>query len=88
MGATGADIAFRVICQSAMLSFIGALGGIIIYFILTLAVNTLTDDFVFTLPLWRSVGSVLLSLLCGVISGLIPAIKAAKENPVDAIVFG
>ena len=88
MGATGFDIAVRVICQSAMLSLIGALGGIIMFFILTLAVNTFSKDFVLSLDLWRSVGSVLLSILCGVVSGLIPAIQAAKENPVDAIVFG
>lgn len=88
MGATGFDIAVRVICQSAMLSLIGALGGIIMFFILTLAVNTFSKDFVLSLDLWRSVCSVLLSILCGVVSGLIPAIQAAKENPVDAIVFG
>ena len=88
MGATGLDIAVRVICQSAMLSLIGALGGIVMFFILTLAVNTFSKDFVLSLDLWRSVGSVLLSILCGVVSGLIPAIQAAKENPVDAIVFG
>jgi putative ABC transport system permease protein len=42
-------------------------------------------DFHFILPMERIALGVGISLVVGVVAGIIPALKAAKLNPVDAI---
>jgi putative ABC transport system permease protein len=42
-------------------------------------------DFNFILPIERVVGGISISVVVGVVAGIIPAIKASRLNPVDAM---
>jgi putative ABC transport system permease protein len=42
-------------------------------------------DFEFILPMNRVLMGILISVVVGVVAGIIPALKAARLNPVDAM---
>ncbi|WP_394807989.1 ABC transporter permease [Nitrosomonas sp.] len=85
LGATRARIRILFLLESIALSTLGGLAGLIIgtgiawlfkFFISGLPVN-IPWDFVF--------GALCLSMVIGLAAGVIPAMRAAKLNPVDAL---
>jgi len=42
-------------------------------------------DFNFILPVSRIVGGLIISVTVGVVAGVVPAIKASRLNPVEAM---
>ena len=84
IGARKSNILFEFIFESAFISGIGGLLGVIlmlvaifiakIFFAMTIAIN------------FKMVGfTLLISILCGVIFGVYPAIKASSLKPIDAL---
>lgn len=84
IGARKSNIVFEFIFESAMISAIGGLIGVILmliavwgakmFFAMTVAVNFKTVLFTF-----------LISVLCGVVFGVYPALKASNLKPIDAL---
>lgn len=82
VGATARDILLQFLVEAAVLSIAGGIIGI------TLGVggSLLLDRFVNTsVPLWAVVVGFLVSGATGIISGVGPAIKAARMNPIEAL---
>jgi putative ABC transport system permease protein len=84
LGATSYQILFDFLLESIFLCLIGGFIGIVLVFLLSFILSALLDFPVF-LSLYNFVLGVGISLIVGVIAGYLPAKKAAKLNPVEAI---
>ncbi len=85
LGATRARIRILFLMESTALSTLGGLAGLII----GTGIAWLLSIFVSNLPVhipWDFViGALALSMLIGLAAGVVPAMRAAKLNPVDAL---
>lgn len=82
IGAKRRTILLQFLIESAALCLIGGLAGLVIAFPLSLIV----DQFLPTaMPISVVAIAILISLAVGVISGFLPAYRAAKMDPVEAL---
>jgi putative ABC transport system permease protein len=70
--------------ESIALCIIGGAVGLLLVWATIAGLGSLID-FTFILPIERVVAGITISVAVGVIAGIIPAIKAARLNPVDAM---
>jgi putative ABC transport system permease protein len=84
LGAKPNTILAEFLIESIILCLLGGLVGILFVFVLSKVVSN-TIDF----PLFMSFSNFMIgvgvSVLVGIIAGIIPAIRASKLNPVEAI---
>lgn len=91
IGATNNDIMLIFLVESGMLGLAGGIIGILLGLIGSITVSQLaTVVYGFELlqahfSVWLIGGSLLFSFFIGVISGLVPAYRASRQNPVDAL---
>jgi putative ABC transport system permease protein len=84
IGATPSQIRSQFLIEAMVLSFLGALTGLLFAVIATFLVSVLTD-FTPRLTPMIMLYSVLGSLLVGVVSGFVPAVKAARKDPIESL---
>jgi putative ABC transport system permease protein len=84
VGARSKDIAFQFITETSVISMVGGLLGMLAGFSL-FAIVSVHLHIAFDLPVLLLIGIFILPVCIGIISGIIPAQKAAKYNPVDAL---
>jgi putative ABC transport system permease protein len=84
LGAKKHYIMLEVLYESGILSLIGGIFGLILIYIGTLIVGRVTE-FNISLSIGNIVTGLVISSVVGLVSGLAPAISAAKLNPVEAI---
>lgn len=84
LGAKSSTIAWQFFTETLV---IGQLGGILGTFLglLTGYVFTRFVNFDFSIPWGAIIGAIIISLIVALISGLYPAIKASKLDPVEAL---
>lgn len=83
LGARQADILKQFLFESALLSAIGGLVGLILAYSIGLLITT----FVFPtrIPWWAATIAIGISAGVGILAGLFPAWKAAKLDPIEAL---
>lgn len=84
VGATNRQILNQFLIESTVLGVIGGIIGIIVAVLVNLGLRVTTD----LKPVlnWEIVAiATLVSLLVGIIFGTVPAIKAARKDPIDAL---
>lgn len=84
IGAKSSLILFEFLLEAIILSLIGCAIGLLLVWLLTLGANTLTT-FKFLLSAQNIIIGVSIATFLGVIAGIIPAISAARMDPVEAI---
>jgi putative ABC transport system permease protein len=84
LGATRRDILFQFLAESSTLSLAGAVIGIGLGIALGKTVDALTP-LPASVPLWSIVVSLVLGFAVGVGSGIYPAYRAAKQDPIVAL---
>lgn len=84
LGAKRAIILSEFLIESIVLCIVGGIAGLALVFIVFLLLNQFLP-FEFVLSIGNILMGVLLSVVIGVLSGLIPAIKASGLDPVVAI---
>lgn len=95
-GATRATIRRLFTFEAALLGFWGGIFGILISFTLAKIARFLIEkygadlgnipiDRIGSFPWWLIVGVVCFTTILGMLAGLVPAIRAARLNPVDAL---
>ncbi|MFA5130871.1 MAG: ABC transporter permease [Patescibacteria group bacterium] len=89
VGATNKVIRNQFLLEAGMLTglggIIGIIIGVIISYLLSLLMNYLGYDWAFVISWVSIVLAVGVSVLTGVIFGLLPAFKAAKLDPIEAL---
>ncbi|MCX6186360.1 MAG: FtsX-like permease family protein, partial [Bacteroidetes bacterium] len=86
LGATKGAIKSQFLIEAIVICQLGGLGGII----LGISIGNIVSSFVgggFIIPWLWVTGGIILCVLVGVISGIYPAIKASKLDPIDALRF-
>ena len=84
IGARKKTILWQFLTEASMLTSIGGLIGVLSGIGLSQVVSKLTGTpAAISVP--AIVGSVVFSMLIGVIFGLMPSVKAANLNPIDAL---
>jgi putative ABC transport system permease protein len=84
IGAKSSSILYEFLLESAFLCIIGGLAGLLLVWLLTLALSTVLP-FAITIAPSIILLAFSICIILGVVSGIIPASIAAKMNPVEAI---
>lgn len=84
IGATERDILLQFLLEAGLISITGGLLGLLIGGLASVALALLTGFPVMPSPV-SIVGALLMSILVGVLSGYLPARRAARMKPVDAL---
>ncbi len=84
LGAKNYFILIQYLFESISLCIIGGAVGLLLVWLTVMGLGAVID-FSFILPIERVVAGITISVAVGVIAGIIPAIKASRLNPVDAI---
>jgi putative ABC transport system permease protein len=85
IGARGTHILGLFLAESAILSLIGAGFGLILAFLGNWGLAHAFPRFPITAPIWALVAAVSVALLTGLVFGVLPARRAARLNPVQAL---
>ena len=88
LGAKNRFIMFQFLFEAIVLAIIGGLVGLGLVWVTALIASNFTGEFNFILSFWNMFLGFSLSTLIGLISGVIPAISAARLDPVEAIRTG
>jgi putative ABC transport system permease protein len=67
------------------LCIFGGIAGLLLVGLIALVVNAVQDSFTIGLYFSNLVWGMVISVIIGVISGIVPASVASRLNPVDAI---
>ncbi len=90
IGATNRNIMFLFLVEAGMISLIGGILGCILGTIVAKAIGMIASAYIgMDMPAivtpTVAVGSILIAILVGVVSGLYPARKAAMMSPIEAV---
>lgn len=95
IGASDAVISLMFVMESAIMGFLGGLAGIMIGwvegYVFNLIVNLIASHFggekvdLFYSPLWFVAAVVAFSAVVGLLTGVVPARRASKIDPLDAL---
>ncbi|MCL6088700.1 MAG: ABC transporter permease [Candidatus Marsarchaeota archaeon] len=86
VGASSRDILSLVVIESAIIGLAGGAIGLLIGWLISLAVSFF--GFKAVVSIWLALSALLFSVMLGVVSGFLPAQKAAKLSPVAAMEQG
>ncbi|MFN0279061.1 MAG: ABC transporter permease [Pyrinomonadaceae bacterium] len=82
IGARSIDIITQFLIEAATLTGLGGLIGIVLGVLLSLVIKMIMPTYI---PLWAPIAGFVVSVGLGLIFGLLPAWKAARLNPIDAL---
>ncbi len=90
LGSRNSSILLIFVLESGLLSLVGGILGVGTGYVISHYSGTVISDAgysVFTpvFPLWLIVGSLVFALLIGIAAGLLPAYRASRLQPVDAL---
>ncbi|MFD1016243.1 ABC transporter permease [Winogradskyella rapida] len=88
LGAKNKFILFQFLFEAVILAVVGGLVGLFLVWIGTLIGSNLTEDFEFVLSPQNMFLGFFISSVIGLISGVIPALRASRLDPVEAIRTG
>lgn len=82
IGARSVDIITQFLIEAATLTGLGGVLGIVIGVLLSLLIQMIIPTYI---PLWAPIVGFVVSVGLGLIFGLLPAWKASRLNPIDAL---
>ena len=85
IGAREKQIIIQFLSESILISFIGSMAGLIIGVGLSQGVGRFVLGYNVPFSLWPVILSVTVAIVVGLASGVVPAFKAAKLNPIDSL---
>jgi putative ABC transport system permease protein len=84
LGATRGQIRTQFLCEAVLLSLLGGVAGVV-FGILATAGYARTRDWAIVVPAVAWAGGLGAALAIGAIAGLVPAVRAARLSPTDAL---
>jgi putative ABC transport system permease protein len=85
IGAPGGRIMALFLAESAILSLVGAVFGLLLAAAGTWLIGRIFPDFPLSMPLWAVAAAVGVSLGTGLVFGVLPARRAARLDPVQSL---
>ncbi|MDR1207096.1 MAG: ABC transporter permease [Rickettsiales bacterium] len=85
IGAKEKHITTQFLSESILISFIGSMIGFILGLIISQTILPKVMDMSVPLSMWSVVLSIAVAVVVGIASGVFPANKAAKLNPIDSL---
>lgn len=85
IGAQESSIIIQFLSESILISFIGSMFGLILGVGLSQGVGRFILHYNVPFSIWPVVVSISVAIVVGLASGVMPAIKAAKLNPIDSL---
>jgi len=85
LGEPSTSILFRFLCEAVFLCLFGSAIGISSALSVTKMISMLTG-LQLSIPIGTCIESSALALLCGVLSGILPAYRASRLDPIDVII--
>lgn len=92
IGATNRSIIFIYITESGFVGMLGGIIGVLFGFLISSTGGAIAAQAGFSFlkpafPIWLTLGSIFFAFSVGSIAGVLPAIRASKLKPVDALRF-
>jgi len=78
------SVLFQFLCEAAVLTSIGGLIGILCGSAIGVSIN-LATGFPISLPWWSFAIGVGFSATVGIVFGMLPAVRASKLDPIEAL---
>ncbi|PPK97080.1 putative ABC transport system permease protein [Nonlabens xylanidelens] len=88
LGAKRRFILSQFLFESIILALFGGLFGLLFVWLGTLLANSMADDFTFVLSAYNILWGTSISMIIGLVAGIIPAFIASRLDPVEAIRTG
>ncbi|MCQ2598909.1 MAG: ABC transporter permease [Alphaproteobacteria bacterium] len=85
IGARESQIIIQFLSESILISFIGSMAGLFFGIGLSQGVGRLWMGYNVPFSVWPVILSVSVAVIVGLASGVMPALKAAKLNPIDSL---
>lgn len=85
IGARERQIIIQFLSESILISFIGSMAGLLIGVGLSQGVGRFVMGYNVPFSAWPVILSVSVAVVVGLASGVVPALKAAKLNPIDSL---
>jgi putative ABC transport system permease protein len=85
IGARRSDIIWQFLLEAMTLTASGGVIGIVLGWMLSLAVRTFVPSVPTTVPLWSVVAGFTVATSLGLFFGIWPAVKAARLDPIAAL---
>lgn len=85
IGASPQLIKYLFLIEAIFLSLLGALLGLFLGYLGTQGISLTFPDIEFIAPWWSQLAAVFVAILTGVLFGIMPASRAAKLDPVEAL---
>ena len=85
IGAREKQIIVQFLSESILISFIGSMAGLILGVGLSQGVGRFVLGYNVPFSAWPVILSVSVAVVVGLASGVVPALKAAKLNPIDSL---
>ena len=82
IGATKGMILGQFLMEAVLICLIAGLIGLLISYIFSILLNKIFPS---TMDIWLATFSILMSIVVGVVSGLIPSYRAANLDPIDSL---
>jgi putative ABC transport system permease protein len=84
LGARRQEVLFQFLCEAAVLTSVGGLIGILCGSAIGVSIN-LATGFPISLPWWSFAIGVGFSATVGIVFGMVPAVRASKLDPIEAL---
>lgn len=85
LGAPGRTVRLIFLAEAGIMALSGALFGVLLSNIVLFIADTLYPAIPFATPFWAQIGSVLIALVTALLFALLPAQRAARMAPLDAL---
>lgn len=85
IGADSIQLKILFLAEAALLSLTGAAAGLIGGYAGALSIGRLYPAFPITIPAWTPLAALVMALTTGLLFGVLPAARAAKLDPVEAL---
>jgi len=85
LGATQKQITLLFLAEAILLSLAGAVAGIVVGLLMNWLIGRIYPKLPLITPLWAFAMAVFTAFASGIVFGLMPARRAARLDPVDAL---